>query len=120
MTRYKRKIYEIVTSSHSHPTAEQVLELLRQSYPRVAPATVYNNLNSLCAEGRIRRIPLDGRPDRYDDLTRHDHLVCCWCGALADVRLPDLMPLLQQQLDVPLLAYDLRLRYRCAACSRAP
>lgn len=45
MTKYAKKILEIVESSRSHLTAEQVFEQLREAYPSVVLATVYNNLN---------------------------------------------------------------------------
>ena len=87
MTKYAKKILEIVESSRSHLTAEQVFEQLREAYPSVVLATVYNNLNRLWEEGRIRKISVEGMPDRYDRIVRHDHLVCRKCGRLLDVDL---------------------------------
>lgn len=51
MTKYAKKILEIVENSHSHMTAEQVFDALRQTYPKVVLATVYNNLNRLWGRG---------------------------------------------------------------------
>ena len=50
-------------------------------------ATVYNHLHQLCEAGQIRRICVDGQPDRYDRMVRHDHLVCRKCGRLTDITL---------------------------------
>lgn len=100
MTKYAQKILEIVESSRSHMTAEQIFDELRRSYPSVALATVYNNLNRLSAEDRIRRISVVGMPDRYDRTARHDHLVCKRCGRLSDVTLADLTELLEKQVGV--------------------
>lgn len=66
MTKYARKILEIVELSYSHMTAEQIFAALRQTYPKVVLATVYNNLNRLWEEGRVRKISVEGMPDRYD------------------------------------------------------
>ena len=118
MTKYEKKIWKIVESSYSHMTAEQIFVELRQTYPRVVLATVYNNLNRLWEEGRIRKISVEGMPDRYDRIARHDHLVCKGCGKLLDVNLDDLTELLQNQVDVPILAYDLKLMYLCEACRK--
>ena len=49
-------------------TAEQVFFALKQRYPAVAMATVYNNLNSLYRQGKIRKINVEGYPDRYDKI----------------------------------------------------
>ena len=118
MTKYARKIEEIIALSRSHMTAEQVFDALRQTYPQVALATVYNNLNRLWQEGRIRKVSVEGQPDRYDRTARHDHLVCRKCGRLLDLNLADLTEQLQRQVDVPILTYDLKLVYICPACRR--
>lgn len=97
-------------------TAEQVFEALRQSCPKVALATVYNNLNRLWEEDLIRKISVEGMPDRYDLIQRHDHLVCKCCGRLADVDLGDLTQQLESKIGMPILSYDLKLLYLCDSC----
>ena len=118
MTKYANKICEIVSASREHMTAEQIFQALRQTYPTVVLATVYNNLNKLWAAGLVRKISLQGMPDRYDRVERHDHLVCRGCGKLVDIGLTDLTGQLQEQTDVPILAYDLKLIYLCDDCKR--
>lgn len=118
MTKYAKKILEIVQSSHNHLTAEQVLIELRKTYPTVAMATVYNNLNRLWQEGQIRKVSVEGMPERYDRTARHDHLLCQRCGKLVDVELEDLTQQLAQQVGVPLLSYDLKLIYLCEDCKK--
>lgn len=116
MTKYAKAIYEIVETSRSHMTADQIFEALRKRYPAVVLATVYNNLNKLWESGYIRKVAVEGMPDRYDRAERHDHLMCKVCGRLQDLELPDLIGQLQQQVDVPVLAYDLKLLYICEDC----
>ena len=82
----------------------------------VVLATVYNNLNSLYQQGKIRKISLEGWPDRYDRNTRHDHLVCRCCGRLSDLYLSDLTAQLEQQVAFPIEGYDLKLQYLCPEC----
>ena len=118
MTRYQKKIYEIVSQSRNHMTAEQVFDALRQIYPKVVLATVYNNLNKLWDEGMIRKVSVEGAPDRYDRIERHDHLVCQKCGKLSDITLTDLTQQLQLQVGIPILAYDLKLLYICEDCQQ--
>lgn len=118
VTKYAQKILEIVESSFSHMTAEQVFEQLRETYPTVVLATVYNNLNRLCEENRIRKVPVEGMPDRYDRIQRHDHLVCKKCGKLLDIDLGDLTVQLEQKVGIPILSYDLKLMYLCEECRK--
>ena len=118
MTKYAKKIREIIEASHAHLTAEQVFDELRLTYPTVVLATVYNNLNKLWATGLIRKVSVEGMPDRYDRLERHDHLVCKRCGKLSDICLSDLTEQLERQAGVPILAYDLKLLYLCEDCRK--
>ena len=118
VTEHGKKILEIVESSRNHMTAEQIFEELRQSCPRVVLATVYNNLNRLWKEDRIRKISMEGSPDRYDRIQRHDHLVCKRCGRLLDIDLGDLTAQLERQAGVSILAYDLKLLYLCEECRK--
>lgn len=118
VTKYAKKILEIVESSYSHMTAEQVFEHLRKTYPTVVLATVYNNLNRLWEENRIRKVSVEGMPDRYDRIQRHDHLVCQKCGKLLDIDLGDLTAQLEQKVGIPILSYDLKLLYLCEECRK--
>lgn len=118
VTEYGKKILEIVENSRSHMTAEQIFEQLRQSCPQVVLATVYNNLNRLWKEGRIRKVSVEGSPDRYDRILRHDHLVCKRCGRLLDIDLGDLTAQLERQVGFSILAYDLKLLYLCEGCRK--
>ena len=111
MTKYAKQILEIVQTSRSHLTADQVFLQLREVYPKVA-------LASVCEEGLVRRVPVEGMPDRYDRMERHDHLVCKECGRLADVDLGDLTSQLEQAAGLSILSYDLKLVYLCEECRK--
>lgn len=129
MTTYEKAIYDIVQSSCEHLTVAQVYEILKRAYPNVALATVYNNLNKLWELGFIRKLAIEGSPDRFDRTHRHDHLVCRSCGAVSDIGLDDLTSSLHRQLEAagiePAgpedtgLTYDLKVYYLCPACRAA-
>ena len=97
-------------------TAEQVFFALKKTEPKVVLATVYNNLNTLCSEDLIRKISMEGSPDRYDKIRRHDHLICKRCGKLSDIMFEDLAGRLEEQLRENILSYDLRVFYLCPEC----
>ena len=118
VTKYAKEILEIVESSYSHMTAEQVFKQLRNTYPTVVLATVYNNLNRLWEENRIRKVSVEGMADRYDRIQRHDHLVCKKCGKLLDIDLGDLTMQLEKKVGIPILSYDLKLLYLCEECRK--
>ena len=118
MTKYGTKILEIVSASRSHMTAEEIFDTLRRTYPAVVLATVYNNLNRLLQEGLIRKVSVEGMPDRYDRIQRHDHLVCKGCGRLLDIDLGDLTAQLEENAEISILSYDLKLMYLCENCKK--
>ena len=119
MTKYEKKIFEIVNASRDHLTAEQVLAALREEYPAVSQATVYNNLKKLTSDGLLRKLTLADSPDRYDRIQRHDHLVCQRCGRLADMSFEDMTEALSAQLGSDILSYDLKVSYVCPECRAA-
>ena len=119
MSKYAQQILDIVNTSTEHLTAEQIYLRLKALSPKVVLATVYNNLHQLCAEDRIRKVSAEGYPDRYDKIVKHDHLICRKCGGLSDIFLADLTAMLQSQVDVDILSYDLKISYICPACRSA-
>lgn len=116
VTKYAKLILELINQSKGHMTAEQIFLKLKKTEPGVVQATVYNNLNTLCKEGMIRKVPMEDSPDRYDRIQKHDHLVCKRCGKLSDICFDDLTKDLEKQLGEGILSYDLRVFYLCPKC----
>lgn len=118
MTKYGKLIADVVLSSSDHPTAEEIYLRVREQGVQLSLATVYNNLKSLTEEGVLRRLTIDGSPDRFDRATPHQHLICYRCGALADVELRDLTDVIQQDTGLEISSYDIRIRYLCDKCRK--
>lgn len=116
MSRYQDKILDIINQSCQHLSAEQVYFKLKETCPTVALATVYNNLNALCASGKIKRISVEGKKDCFDKNTVHDHLVCDICQELTDIDLPDLTASLKEMSHEDVRSYDLKLHWICPIC----
>ncbi len=118
MTRYAEQIWKLIYESQAHMTAEQIFLELKREEPKVALATVYNNLNGLCRDGLIRKVSIEGEPDRYDTVEKHDHLVCKSCGKISDISFGDLTGRLEEQLGEGILSYDLKVFYVCPQCRK--
>ena len=116
MTKNAERILSIIREVTCHPTAEDIYMMMKERYGKVVLATIYNNLNTLCEEGLIRKIVMDNAPDRYDKITSHDHLICVKCGTIADFFMDDLTPLLEEKLGDTILSYDLMCNYICPSC----
>ena len=116
MTKYAQQILDIINASSDHLTAEKIYLRLKTSNSKVVLATVYNNLNLLYEQNLIRKVSVEGYPDRYDKIIKHDHLVCKKCGMLSDIHLSDLTAHLQAQIPEEIISYDLKVNYICPAC----
>ena len=113
MSKYGNEILDIILNSKEHPTAEMIFMKMKKRNSKIVQATVYNNLKTLAENGKVIRISHPGFPDRYDNTTRHDHLICSQCGTIFDVRLNDLTASIEEQLGQKIDSYDLRINFRC-------
>ena len=82
MTKYAQQILDIINTSSDHLTAEQIYLRLKASNSKIVLATVYNNLNLLYEQDQIRKVSVEGYPDRYYKIVKHDHFP----AARADLR----------------------------------
>lgn len=86
MTTQRRMILDSLRSVTSHPTADDVYEMVRQKLPRISLGTVYRNLETLANAGVIQRLEVGGTQRRYDGaIESHPHGRCLSCGRVVDM-----------------------------------
>ena len=79
-------IESIVNSSYTHPTAEEIYEISKETIPNISLGTVYRNLNTLVNEKLIRKIKVDESKYRYDhNKDKHAHFICTKCSNIIDI-----------------------------------
>lgn len=89
VTPQRQAIFQFLKETKSHPRAEDVYEFIRQQFPGISLATVYNTLNLLVEKSLVRQLTYGDMSSRFDGTTeQHYHLVCDGCGSLVDVNLP--------------------------------
>lgn len=89
MTRQRQVILEELRKVTSHPTADEVYEMVRRRIPHVSLGTVYRNLELLSATGEIQTLELAGTQKRFDgNPANHYHARCLRCGRVVDLDLP--------------------------------
>lgn len=118
MTKYGNAILNIINNTTAHPTAEQIFFKLREQYPKVVMATVYNNLNALYHDHMIRKLTIENQSDRYDKNTRHDHMVCRSCGKVSDFFMRDLTDEIKNETGTDPDGYELIVYYTCEDCKK--
>lgn len=79
-------IASYVLGTDEHPTVEQVLERVRENFPYVSRATVYNTLNLFVERGLLRRLVLAPGRVVYDPRVEpHHHFLDEESGQVFDV-----------------------------------
>lgn len=89
-SRQREAILEIVSASHSHPTAAQVYAAVKEKIPNISLGTVYRNLAQLSQNGDILMLNVGEGCERYDgNVKAHLHLHCKVCGNIFDIPLDE-------------------------------
>jgi Fur family peroxide stress response transcriptional regulator len=129
LTPQRIAIVRLFAEDDSHPTAQDLFERLRPSFPSMSFATVYNTLDALARAGLAGIVRLPGKRGdaaRFDPNTGpHHHAVCDACGAVLDITAPTLAPtagvVKRVRAAVPgfsVRAVERIYRGLCARCSR--
>ena len=86
LTSQRQVIFEELKKVKSHPTANDVYDMVRKRLPRIGLGTVYRNLNLLAELGIIRRLEVGGEQNRFDgDISPHYHISCIKCNRVDDI-----------------------------------
>lgn len=87
VTPQRRFIFQaLAAESHRHPTAEEILRIVRRTLPDISLTTVYNTLHNLVEMDLLRQVDLGEGMTRFDSNTQiHHHLLCKRCGRLEDI-----------------------------------
>ncbi|MCX5874311.1 MAG: transcriptional repressor [Deltaproteobacteria bacterium] len=88
-TSQRRVILEELAKLKTHPTANEIYEIVRKRLPRISLGTIYRNLEFLSGSGLIQKLELAGTQKRFDGtVANHYHIKCVKCGRVDDLDLP--------------------------------
>jgi Fe2+ or Zn2+ uptake regulation protein len=86
MTRQRKVILEELRKVNTHPSADEVYEMVRKRLPRISLGTVYRNLEILSESGDIQKLEPGCNLKRFDgNPSKHSHIRCIRCDRIADV-----------------------------------
>ena len=96
VTPQRIAVLDIILNMNNHPTAENIEEYLRISYPHVPIGTVYKILDAFLVNGIITKVKTENSIIRYDTITeKHHHLYCSDSENIEDFYDNDLNKLLK-------------------------
>jgi Fur family peroxide stress response transcriptional regulator len=85
LTPQRMAICEVLAGSEDHPTPYNIYDAVRERFPTVSRATVYNTINALRDLGEIVEIGLGRSETHYEpNLAPHANLICLHCGRIVD------------------------------------
>lgn len=95
LTTQRQIILEELGKVTSHPTANEVYDMVRKRLPRIGLGTVYRNLELMADTGVILKLEVGGTQKRFDaTVVPHYHIRCSVCGKVDDVHIE-----VQQQIN---------------------
>jgi Fur family ferric uptake transcriptional regulator len=120
MTNQRQVILEEVHSVNTHPTADEVYEMVRRRLPRISLGTVYRNLEILSMSGLIQKIGPPSNQMRFDGKTdNHYHTRCVSCGRVEDAPVESFDKLeeaMQKKSNYSILGHRLEFLGICPVC----
>ena len=86
LSKQRKVILEELRKVKSHPTADEVYDMVRRIIPRISLGTVYRNLEFLSSKGLVLKLGAPGEQKRFDGVSEpHPHIRCEVCTAVVDV-----------------------------------
>jgi Fur family peroxide stress response transcriptional regulator len=78
-------ILEAIYKLDNHPTADKILEYIRETHTNIATGTVYKVLETMVEKNLIKKVKTDKDVMRYDGIMEnHHHLYCTECDLIED------------------------------------
>lgn len=122
MTTQRKVILEELRKLDTHPSADEIYEVVRLRLPRISLGTVYRNLDVLSELGEIQKLELSGSLKRFDwDTNKHYHIRCIGCNRVEDAPVAPLNQLEDELYDTTvfeIVGHNLEFIGLCPKCSR--
>ncbi|MDR3628973.1 MAG: transcriptional repressor [Desulfocapsaceae bacterium] len=121
-TTQRQIILEELAKVTSHPTANEVYDMVRRRLPRIGLGTVYRNLELMAESGIILKLEVGGTQKRFDaTVSPHYHVRCTRCNKVDDIDIP-----VQQHINVmataacdyQILGHHIEFSGICDACAQ--
>ena len=99
VTPQRTAVLEVLFSFPNHPSADDIIDYLRLSFPNIPLSTVYKILDVFVLKGIVTRVKTDDGVMRYDWVKeKHHHLYCSESERIEDYYDKDLDKLLENYM----------------------
>ncbi len=123
MTKQRQVILEELCKVTSHPTADEMYQMIRKRLPKISLGTVYRNLEILSELGMVLKLDVGGTQKRFDgNVENHYHARCKQCGSVSDIHMSintDIEAQAQLSTDFKIQRHSLEFTGICPGCQEA-
>ena len=120
VTHQRLVVLDYLQHSKEHPSAETIYNDLKERYPTISLATIYNTLEMLTRVGLVLDLGAPEERRRFDGNTSdHSHFFCTNCGKIEDIVVPGVEKVMHKvKQDTSRHIDRCRLDFfgRCAVC----
>lgn len=120
LTTQRQIILEELAKVTSHPTANEVYDMVRRRLPHIGLGTVYRNLELMADSGVILKLEVGGTQKRFDaTVAPHYHVRCSGCGRVDDIEMPvqhHITEAARQASDYEILSHHIEFSGLCREC----
>jgi Fur family transcriptional regulator, peroxide stress response regulator len=111
------RIYQELMQSVSHPSAEQLYQMLSKEMPSLSRTTVYNTLSLFVQMQLVKGITIESNEMRYDALmSEHGHFKCVCCGSVSNFCIAIDVDGCQELAGCKVMEKDVYIKGICGAC----
>ncbi|MFV0437168.1 MAG: Fur family transcriptional regulator [Desulfopila sp.] len=122
LTTQRQIILEELGKVKSHPTANEVYDMVRKRLPRIGLGTVYRNLELLADSGIILKLEVGGTQKRFDaTIEPHYHVRCSECGKVDDIDIPvqeEINQAAMASVNYKILGHHIEFSGICPSCQQ--
>lgn len=121
LTTQRQIILEELGKVRSHPTANEVYDMVRKRLPRIGLGTIYRNLELMAESGIILKLEVGGTQKRFDaTVETHYHIRCTSCGRVDDIDIKvqdNINEIAARSCDYKVLGHHIEFSGICEDCS---
>ena len=122
LTNQRQIILEELSKVTSHPTANEVYDMVRKRLPRIGLGTVYRNLELMADSGIILKLEVGGTQKRFDATTEtHYHVRCKECDKVDDIHIPvqfHINDVAEATTNYQILGHHIEFSGVCSVCQK--
>lgn len=123
VTPQRLAIYNVLSKTKEHPSAEKIYQELQPTHPSMSLATVYKTLDALKKADLVAELNTGGDSFRYDaNTTSHPHAICLECGNVFDIETnitDDLISKLQSETNFEIKYQKIYFYGKCPKCQKS-